>query len=32
VNDSLQLDIAASRGLTRDTPDLQWGAGVSFRF
>ena len=32
VNDSLQLDIAASRGLTRDTPDLQWGVGVSFRF
>lgn len=32
VNDSLQLDIAASRGLTRDTPDFQWGAGLSFRF
>jgi hypothetical protein len=32
VNDSLQLDIAASRGLTRETPDFQWGAGVSFRF
>jgi hypothetical protein len=32
VNDSLQLDIAASRGLTRETPDLQWGLGVSFRF
>lgn len=32
VNDSLQLDLSASRGLTRDTPDFQWGVGVSFRF
>lgn len=32
VNDALQLDLSASRGLTRDTPDLQWGVGVSYRF
>lgn len=32
VNDSLQLDLSASRGLTRDTPDFQWGFGASFRF
>lgn len=32
VNDALQLDLSGSRGLTRDTPDLQWGVGVSYRF
>ncbi|GAA0742861.1 transporter [Ideonella azotifigens] len=32
VTDSLQLDLAASRGLTRETADFQWGAGVSIRF
>ena len=32
VNDSLQVDIAASRGLTREAPDWQWGGGVSVRF
>jgi hypothetical protein len=32
VNDSLQLDLSASRGLTRDTPDFQWGVGASYRF
>ncbi|HSI48181.1 MAG TPA: transporter [Ideonella sp.] len=32
VTDSLQLDLAGSRGLTRETADFQWGAGVSIRF
>lgn len=32
VNDSLQLDVSFARGLTRETPDFQWGVGASFRF
>ena len=32
VNDSVQLDIGLSRGLNDDTPDFQWGAGLSIRF
>jgi hypothetical protein len=32
VNDSLQLDVSLSRGLTRESPDFAWGVGASFRF
>jgi len=32
VNDSLQLDVSLSRGLTRESPDFAWGVGVSLRF
>jgi hypothetical protein len=32
VNDSLQIDVSLSRGLTREAPDVQWGMGASFRF
>jgi hypothetical protein len=32
VNESVQLDLAASRGLNNTTPDHQWGVGVSVRF
>jgi hypothetical protein len=32
VNDGLQLDLAFSRGINKDAPDLQWGLGVSIRF
>ena len=32
VTDSLQLDFSVARGLTADSPDLQWGVGVSVRF
>jgi len=32
VNQSLQLDASFSRGLTADTPDFQWGVGLSIRF
>jgi hypothetical protein len=32
VNDSLQVDVSLSRGLTPEAPDFQWGVGASFRF
>ncbi|CAN5315720.1 hypothetical protein BH11PSE9_BH11PSE9_27580 [soil metagenome] len=32
VTESLQIDLSVSRGLTSDSPRLQWGAGVSFRY
>jgi hypothetical protein len=32
VSDSLQLDLSLSRGLTHESPDFQWGVGVSVRF
>ena len=32
LSDSVQVDIAASRGLTSDSPDFQWGVGLSLRF
>lgn len=32
VTESLQIDLAVSRGLTPDSPRLQWGAGVSYRY
>ena len=32
ANDSLQLDLGFAYGLNKNTPDLRWGLGVSFRF
>jgi Putative MetA-pathway of phenol degradation len=32
VTESLQLDLAVSRGLTHASPDFQWGVGLSVRF
>ncbi len=32
LNDSLQLDLAVSRGISHAAPDWQWGLGVSLRF
>jgi hypothetical protein len=32
VNDSLQLDLSLSRGLTPESPDFSWGVGASIRF
>jgi hypothetical protein len=32
VNDSLQLDVSLSRGLTSESPDFAWGVGASVRF
>jgi hypothetical protein len=32
ANEALQFDLAFSRGLNKDAPDLQWGLGVSVRF
>lgn len=32
IGNDVQLDIAASWGATRHTPDFQWGAGLSVRF
>ncbi|MEY4563104.1 MAG: hypothetical protein RLZZ618_2381 [Pseudomonadota bacterium] len=32
VTKSVQLDFAIARGLTADSPDFQWGMGLSVRF
>lgn len=32
LSDSLQLDLSAARGLTHNTPTLQWGLGLAARF
>ncbi|MET0334725.1 MAG: transporter [Rhizobacter sp.] len=32
VTDSVQLDFSIARGLTADSPDFQWGVGLSVRF
>jgi hypothetical protein len=32
VTDSLQLDLSIARGLTAESPDFQWGVGLSVRF
>jgi hypothetical protein len=32
LTDSVQVDVAVARGLTRWSPDLQWGVGLSVRF
>lgn len=32
VTPSVQLDVSLARGLTRQSPDLSWGAGLSVRF
>lgn len=32
LTDSLQLDFSIARGLTAESPDLQWGVGISVRF
>ena len=32
VSNDVQLDMAFSWAATKDTPDFQWGVGVSFRF
>lgn len=32
ASDDLQFDIGANVGLTRDTPDIELYAGLSFRF
>lgn len=32
ITDSLQVDFSVSRGLAADSPDFQWGVGLSIRF
>lgn len=32
VTDSLQIDFSIARGLTAESPDFQWGVGISIRF
>jgi hypothetical protein len=32
VTPSVQIDTAVSRGLTRNTPDFSWTAGLSIRY
>jgi Putative MetA-pathway of phenol degradation len=32
VTDSVQLDFSVARGLTAQSPDFQWGVGLSIRF
>jgi hypothetical protein len=32
VTSDVQLDLSAARGLTSESPDLQWGVGLSIRF